>query len=231
MTVNEKQKLEKSSNGIENIPPIKRYKDKFLTNNRKYDLTEFEISLLKELLGNPRMTIVEISKKINKSRKTISKKIKELTDAQKIRFSILFDKNYFNFDFYSLQINIKRLIDAEFFIKLLKNCPRTMFCTHIPSYNMICALLIDEKQKIDNNDLFSCLHLIHRIQADSRISGCEIHPRCNLKEPTFISIDRHLMLKNLSMSPCGENCGDCTNYMQECVGCLYTRYYAGKIIF
>lgn len=189
---------------------------------------DLEKSILREIIINPRNTVSNISKNINKTRTTTSKHLKNLIDQNKIKFFTNININSLNIEFFVIRISMKRFIDVEYFTNLFNSCPKTVFSLYIQSNNDLLVALFDEKSERINNKFFSCIHLIHRIQSDERVLKCEIEPLCDLIMPGFINIDSRMLIKSNKTTPCDECCGDCINYTRTCKGCPCTIYYKGN---
>lgn len=190
-----------------------------------------ERTILKELIINPRKTITNISKSINKTRTTTSKHLKNLLDNNKIKFFTTINLNSLDVEFFLIRIHIRRLIDAEYFTKLFQQCPKAIFSLYSQTYNNFVVLLYDEKVGLVKPNFIYCMHLIHRIQSDERVVNCEVESLCDLISPKFIPIDKRVFLKNDNSPPCGERCDHCVNYTSTCAGCPCTKYYIGQFTF
>ena len=216
----DKHKEEIKEERARKLGPRPSYKDKIFSST--------EISIIKELIVNPRKSYAEISKNLELSRHTVKKRIEEMQEQNKIQFYIGIKYQKLNLEFVLLTLRTSNFKSLNEIYRIFQNCPRTFLLSKDIPRNSIQVLLGVEKS--ENKISEQCINIIEKWQLDDRVKDCSIYTLFPELFPEFIVF----MPKNLpqkdKIAPCGANCAICEKYIEKkCTGCPAFEGYRGSL--
>ncbi|MFX1295072.1 MAG: winged helix-turn-helix transcriptional regulator [Promethearchaeota archaeon] len=203
-------------------------------NYKKNRLSPIDKQIIGELIDDPRKSISDISRNINKTRTTTTKRLKNLIKNNIIKIDTNIKLDHLNINFYLLRITLKRREHIDSIVKFLEKCPKILNISITLLNNILQVIVFNENDILMKNNVFTCMHMIEHIKADQNIEECKFEAMINLLLPQYINLEnfqKELSKSSKNIAPCGIDCLSCSKYQKICHGCPTTEYYNGYLKF
>ena len=173
-------------------------------------LNQVQVQILAALQENPRMSISELSQRVDVSRPTVIKTFKELIEQDLILISAGLNAQTNNYLMANLGLRVNTPNRRAQIVDILKKCPKVMNIYRINDQ----ANLLVEICGPDETSITSTINCIGDLdQVEIKYTQHLGAPLTNLNIPIGIGDNTN--------TPCGKNCFECVNNENEwCNGCF-----------
>lgn len=179
--------------------------------------------ILRMLVENGRIGLVEIAKQLGISHVAVHKHIRQLIDKDLIRVQANVNPKKLGTYLVLIILEVHEEALREIMSKF-KECPRIIFlATMVGGYNVV-ALMIAE-----NEDVLKSISTVCAIRVLKGIRRSNVYIIADLAKPEYLPIKLPFP-RNRENTPCGRECSVCEMYVEKkCLGCPATKYYRGPL--
>lgn len=180
--------------------------------------------ILKILVENGRISLVDIAKRLGITHVAVSKHLKQMISNSVIRIQANVNPKKLKLYLVLVLLEVDEEALKEIVFKF-RECPRIILLTTIIGGFNIAILMIAE-----NEEVLKCISTTCSVRVLKGIRRSEVYTIADLVKPEYLPIKLPFP-KDRDRAPCGRNCSMCEMYRvnRKCLGCPATKYYRGNL--
>lgn len=184
-------------------------------------IDEIDLNIIRELRNDGRITITDLSRKLETSRPTVTNHLGKLTREGLVLITGGLHVGKLGYKMASVDLEVKGEQGRSMLKEILKACPRVQVLFRTSKKANITVVIWGEDDNTINSMIESLRDRPNVEIVETRCLGTPIHGK------TIIA----LKTSNSTNTPCGKKCTSCPRYNNSwCPGCPDTVFYSNPIL-